>query len=167
LLQFGSGVINQYSAILIDAKKEFVPQDFLAMINIQDDTDYLFEKINDSIYIFAQPDTLTMINNPNNTSMIDSEKFDIVKPLVVGKDVVFISRVDPNAAPIGDATVEAFISQTDSFVVTVVGANDGLDLDAHLVYKEPKAMPTATVFTPDLTAYIDQQTILYLESNMQ
>lgn len=85
----------------------------------------------------------------------------------MGKDVVFISRVDPNAAPIGDATVEAFISQTDSFVVTVVGTNDGLNLDAHLVYKEPKEMPTATVFTPDLTAYIDQQTILYLESNMQ
>jgi len=42
-----------------------------------------------------------------------------MKPLVTGKDVVFISRVDPNAAPIGDATVEAFISQTDAFVVTV------------------------------------------------
>lgn len=167
LLQFGSGVVNQYSAILIDAKKWFVPQDFLAMINIQDDTDYLFEKISDSIYIFAQPDTLAMVTNSSNVSIVDSENFAIVEPLVLDKDVVFISRVDPTAAPIGDATVEAFISQTDSFVVTVVGNDDGLDLDAHLVYKEPKEMPTKTVFSPDLTSYIDPQTILYIESNMQ
>lgn len=137
------------------------------MINIQDDTDYLFEKISDSIYIFAQPDTLAMVTNSSNVSIVDSENFAIVEPLVLDKDVVFISRVDPTAAPIGDATVEAFISQTDSFVVTVVGNDDGLDLDAHLVYKEPKEMPTKTVFSPDLTSYIDPQTILYIESNMQ
>lgn len=85
----------------------------------------------------------------------------------MGKDVIFISRVDPNAAPIGEATVEAFISQTDSFVVTVAGKKGGLDLDAHLIYKEPKKLPTTTTFSPDLTAYIDEQTILYVESNMQ
>jgi hypothetical protein len=91
----------------------------------------------------------------------------IMKPLVAGKDVVFISRVDPNAAPIGDATVEAFISQTDSFVVTVAWQRGGLALDAHLLYKEPKELPTQTIFSPRLTSYIDNQTILYIESNMQ
>lgn len=70
LLQFGSGIVNQYSAILIDAKKDFVPQDFLATINIQDDTDYLYEKITDTIYIFAQPNTLALINSDNNTSIV-------------------------------------------------------------------------------------------------
>jgi len=90
-----------------------------------------------------------------------------MKPLVSGKDVVFISRVDPTAAPIGDATVEAFISQTDAFVVTVAGSRDGLELDAHLLYKEAKDIPTQTIFSPDLTSYIDEQTIVYIESNMQ
>lgn len=167
LLQFGSWIVNQYSAILIDAKKGFVPQDFLAMINIQDDTDYLFEKYSDNIYIFAQPNTLELIKNENNKSIMDGTWFAVMKPLVAGKDVVFISRVDPTAAPIGDATVEAFISQTDSFVVTVSWRKDGLDLDAHLLYKEAKELPTTTVFAPDLTAYIDDQTIVYIESNMK
>jgi hypothetical protein len=167
LLQFGSGIVNQYSAILIDAKKWFVPQDFLALINIQDDTDYLYEKVSDTIFIFAQPNTLAQINSDSNTSIIQSEWFAIMKPLVAGKDVVFISRVDPNAAPIGDATVEAFISQTDSFVVTVAWQRGGLALDAHLLYKEPKELPTQTIFSPRLTSYIDNQTILYIESNMQ
>jgi len=48
-----------------------VPQDFLAMINIQDDTDYLFEKYNDSIYIFAQPNTLEIINSDSNISITE------------------------------------------------------------------------------------------------
>lgn len=167
LLQFGSGVINQYSAILVDAKKWFVAQDFLAMINIQDDTDYLFEKITDTIYIFAQPNTLDLINSDTNTSITEGTGFAVMQPLVLGKTVVFISRVDPNAAPIGDATVEAFISQTDAFVVTVADYDDGLDLDAHLIYKQPKEMPTKTIFAPNLTSYIDDQTIAYIESNMQ
>lgn len=89
------------------------------MINIQDDTDYLFEKVSDTIYIFAQPNTLEIINSDNNTSITEGTGFVVMKPLVMGKDVIFISRVDPNAAPIDDATVESFISQTDSFVVTV------------------------------------------------
>lgn len=137
------------------------------MINIQDDTDYLYEKISDTIFIFAQPDTLTMINSSSNTSIVDNENFALMRPLVTEKDVVFISRVDPNAAPIGDATVEAFISQTDAFVVTVAGSKGGLALDAHLLYKEPKELPAKTVFSPNLTSYIDAQTILYIESNMQ
>ena len=167
LLQFGSGIVNQYSAILIDAKKWFVPQDFLAMINIQDDTDYLFEKVSDTIYIFAQPNTLEIINSDNNTSITEGTGFVVMKPLVMGKDVIFISRVDPNAAPIDDATVESFISQTDSFVVTVAWRKGWLALDAHLLYKEPKELPTQTIFSPNLTSYIDEQTILFIESNMQ
>lgn len=41
------------------------------MINIQDDTDYLFEKITDSIYIFAQPNTLELINSDTNSSITE------------------------------------------------------------------------------------------------
>lgn len=41
------------------------------MINIQDDTDYLFEKYSDNIYIFAQPNTLDIINSDSNTSIAD------------------------------------------------------------------------------------------------
>ena len=108
-------MVNEHSAILIDAKRDFSVESFLSAINMQDDTDYSFHRYSDTVYLFAQPSTIDMLTDPNHPLMVDSDRFGAVEPLVAGKHVSFVSRVDPDASM--DEVVSNFVAQTDIFVL--------------------------------------------------
>jgi hypothetical protein len=164
LLQFGSGMVNQSSAILIDANKNFSVDGFLSSINMQDDTDYTFHKYSENIYVFGQPSTIDMLLDPSHTTLAQSDRFAAVQPLVAGKHVSFLSRVNPDATL--DPTVSAFVAQTDMFVLNIVDEKSSITLNAHLLYTEPKDDIIAQDFRPAMTSYIDAQTIAYIETSL-
>ena len=120
ILQFGSGLVGQNSAILVDANSRFSATDFLADINMQDDTDYSFHQYDDSTYLFAQPQTIDILVQYGTDSIADSPDFDRFASLVAGNSVSLVSRVNPEAAILED-TIRDFIAQTDIFVLSVIG----------------------------------------------
>jgi hypothetical protein len=75
-------MVNQSSAILIDANKNFSVDGFLSSINMQDDTDYTFHKYSENIYVFGQPSTIDMLLDPSHTTLAQSDRFASVQPLV-------------------------------------------------------------------------------------
>lgn len=165
LLQFAQDTWDIRSAILVDGTKNFEPNQFLSVINQQDDTDYSYHKYDKDIYIFATPDTIDQLTSAERQLLINTDGFNKIKPLVVWQDIVVISRVDPNAAPIADENIAQFVSRSDAFVIGLSLQKDWLNLDAHLIYKEATTWFVSYTFTPSLTDSISDQTMAFVETN--
>lgn len=84
---------------------------------MQDDTDYSYDTYDDDIYVFATPDTIELLMQRQNNLLIHAENFEKIRPLVAGQDVVVVSRVDPDAAPIPDENIAQFVSRSEAFVI--------------------------------------------------
>lgn len=131
---------------------------------MQDDTDYTFYRYDDNIYVFAQPNTIDMMTDPSHRSITTSDRFVQIEPLIAGKHVALVSRVNPDVDL--DPVISDFVAQTDVFVLGVQAQRSSIAIDAHLLYTQPREDILAHDFSANMTEYIDEQTIAYIETSL-
>lgn len=150
----------QENLIFIQAKTDFNPQTLLDAINSDAEVQYIYQKLDSSLYVFGKPETLKYVTLDPTNNFFAYAKLQAFKKLLKHSDISFFSRVD-NTLDV--AQVSPFLANLDCFVYGLDTRDNKISMEANLVYKNARQTEWDYSFTPILESYLNDKSLLFVE----
>jgi len=131
--------------IFVQAKPDFKPQALVDSMNVSGDVEYIYQQLEDNLYVFGKPDSLKFLKLDTKNNFFATEKLKSLAPLLRSSEISFFSHVANNV----EVTVTTpFVGNMEYFVYGLDMEGKKISMEARLVYKENRPLDAEYSFKP-------------------
>lgn len=146
--------------IFVQSKPGFKPQDLVDSMNGSGEVEYIYQTVEENLYVFAKPDSLKYLKLDRENNFFSIDVLQKFSSLLNSSEISFFSHV---SATNDVGFVGPFLANVDYFVYGIDMQGPKMDMEAHLIYKEKVVLDSSYKFKPLFNGYSNDKNLVFLE----